>query len=209
MRCCVCAAAQLLCSSDTQCGPLAASAGAPACLAANCCPSSPGHSRALRHSSSGQVHIQKCSAAAEVELAHTVAVSRAAEKTENRWQDTPTGAKYAPLVRCVNACEAAISQLSDAELRGKTDEFRRRLAASEWPEPTDFERAGILASPAPPSESTGLAQHWLTYVLKLCICRQTSAARWPGGQGDPGRHSARGFCRGQGGCPSRAWHAPS
>ena len=39
--------------------------------------------------------------------------------------------QYSQTVRAINALEPAISALSDAELRAKTDEFRQRLANGE------------------------------------------------------------------------------
>ena len=39
--------------------------------------------------------------------------------------------QYSQKVRAINALEPKISALSDAELRGKTDEFRGRIAGGE------------------------------------------------------------------------------
>src|SRR3990170_2015240 len=39
--------------------------------------------------------------------------------------------RYQPYVEAINELEAGIHALSDAQLRGKTDEFRRRLAEGE------------------------------------------------------------------------------
>ena len=88
------------------------------------------------------------------------------------WKSTETGRQYAATVQRINDLESSISQLTDKQLADKTCQFRARLAPSEWPEPTDFQRAGIVSYPSPPSEALACMLQVIVQPIKLLAAAQ-------------------------------------